>query len=262
MKISGFGIIRNGNFYAYPFQEAILSILPLCDEFIINVGLSDDNTLETIESIKDPKIKIIKRQWDMSFLGGKVLSVESNAALEHCTGDWCFYIQADEVLHEKYIPIVKEAINKYHNNPDVDGLRFKYRHFYGSYNFVQDNYRNWYVKEVRVIRNIPNIVSWGDAMDFKYKNGKKIRVKNVDAEIFHYGWVRPPETLIKKRKDFNKLYYEEHKASIISASYSNYDDLGNLVEFTDSHPKVMMKRINSTFWQFDAKIDEIGRAHV
>src|SRR5690554_1367703 len=104
MKVSGFTIIRNGVLYAYPFKQAILSVLPLCDEFIVNVGKSDDNTLEIVNSIGDDRIKIIESEWDMSIReGGKVLSIETNKALEKCSGDWRFYIQSDEVLHEKYI---------------------------------------------------------------------------------------------------------------------------------------------------------------
>ena len=114
MKVSGFTLVRNGVKYFYPFREAIESILPLCDEVIVNVGDSDDNTLQVVESIKSDKIKIIKRTWDMSLReGGWLLSVETNAALKECNGDWCFYIQADEVLHEKYIPPVKAAMEEY-----------------------------------------------------------------------------------------------------------------------------------------------------
>jgi hypothetical protein len=257
MKISGFTIVRNGVKYFYPFKEAILSILPLCDELIVNVGKSEDRTLEIIQSIKDDRIKIISTEWDMNLReGGKVLSLETNKALKLCSGDWCFYIQADEVLHEKYIPIIKEALNKYSNNDKVEALRFYYKHFYGSYDYYQDNYRNWYIREVRIIKNFRNIVSWGDAMDFKHADGKPVKFIDINAEIYHYGWVKPPDTMFLKRIDFHKLYHTDEEVNNLVSSLTNYDDLGNLKKFEGIHPAVMQERVKSLNWNFDAKLDE------
>ena len=257
MKVSGFTIIRNGIKYFYPFVEAIKSILPLCDELIVNVGESEDSTLETIQSIKDDRIKIISSKWNMSLReNGEVLSIETNKALQNCKGDWCFYIQADEVLHEKYIPVIKNAMEKYLNDEKVEALRFYYKHFYGSYDYFQDNYRNWYFREARVIKNSKDIVSWGDAMDFRHKNGSKIKFKDINAEIYHYGWVKPPDTMMLKRIDFHKLYHTDKEVEQHASSITTYDDLGNLKKFQGTHPAVMQDRIKMLNWDFDAKLDE------
>lgn len=256
MKVSGFTIVRNGNLYAYPFREAILSILPLCDEMIVNVGKSDDDTLETVKSIGSSKIRIFESEWDMNLKGGKVLSAETNKALKECSGDWCFYIQGDEVLHEKYYAEVKDKMEKYQNDNDAEGLRFRYEHFYGSYDYVQDNYRNWYIKEVRIIKKNDRIVSWGDAMDFRHTDGSKIKSRDIDAYIYHYGWVRPPETLLKKRIDFEKLYNPDNSNREKISSFQNYDDLGNLKKFKGTHPQVMMERVYQSDWNFDAGIEK------
>ena len=258
MKVSGFSIIRNGVYYGYPFKEAILSILPACDEFIINVGISDDDTLDVIKSIDSPKMKIMETEWDMSLReGGKLLSVETNRALTECTGDWAFYIQGDEVMHEKYLPNVEEAMERHLNDEQTEGLRFRYKHFYGSYDYYQDNRRKWYTKEVRIVKNRENIVSWGDAMDFKHPDGTNINEVDIDAEIYHYGWVRPPETMIKKRVDFDRLYNKsDEEVQKFADQVQNYDDLGNLKLFTETHPEVMLQRITDSKWDFDAKIDK------
>lgn len=257
MKVSGFTIIKNGVKYFYPFKEAILSILPLCDEVIVNVGDSEDNTLEIIESIKSDKIKIIKSVWDMSLReNGELLSTETNRALKECTGEWCVYVQADEVLHEKFIPAVRTAMGRFKNNPDVEGLRFRYKHFYGSYDYYQDNYRNWYIKECRVIKNNPGIVSWGDAMDFRHKDGSKIISADIKAEIYHYGYVRPPDTLTRKRIDFQKLYGTDEEVVKFAESIITYDDLGNLKKFNETHPAVMLERVRQCNWNFDAGLDK------
>ncbi|MBM3912615.1 MAG: glycosyltransferase family 2 protein, partial [Sphingomonadales bacterium] len=45
MKVSGFTFIRNAVLLDYPILEAIRSILPLCDEIVVAVGKSEDETL-------------------------------------------------------------------------------------------------------------------------------------------------------------------------------------------------------------------------
>ena len=257
MRVSGFTIIRNGIKYFYPFYEAILSILPLCDEMIVNVGESEDNTYNIIKSIQSDKIKIIKRAWDMTLREeGKLLSVETNATLNECKGDWGIYIQADEILHEKYYDTVTNAMRNYLNNDSIEGLRFRYKHFYGSYDYVQDNYRNWYIKETRVIKLNKGIVSWGDAMNFKHRDGSAISSVDIEAEIYHYGWVRPPDTMMLKRIDFHKLYYTDEEIHLSSGIEFRLDDLGNLKKFEGTHPEVMKSRIETCNWEFNAKLDE------
>jgi hypothetical protein len=257
MKVSGFTIIRNGIKYFYPFREAILSILPLCDELIVNVGDSEDDTFAAVKSITNNKIKIIQRSWDMTLReAGRLLSVETNAALNECSGDWGVYIQADEVLHEKYLDTVKDAMQHYLNISPVEALRFRYKHFYGSYDYFQDNYRNWYIKEMRIIKLNRNIVSWDDAMSFRHKNGSPVKATDIDAEIYHYGWVKPPDTMMLKRFDFHKLYNSDGEMNKIVPTDFKLDDLGNLKKFTGTHPVVLRERIELCNWNFDAKLDQ------
>jgi hypothetical protein len=189
--------------------------------------------------------------------GGRLISIETNHALERCSGDWCFYIQADEVLHEKYIPAVRVAMEQYLPDGRVEGLQFGYKHFYGSYDFYQDNFRNWYVKECRVIKRHPDIVSWGDAMDFRHRNNSPVKAKRIDAEIYHYGWVRPPRVMYAKNIGFHRLYYDNDTEvqEIVPAAEQTYNDLGHLKRFTGTHPAVMKERIAACDWEFDSKID-------
>src|SRR5690606_32368231 len=141
----------------YPFIESILSILPIVDEMIVVVGDCTDNTKEKILALSSSKIKIIDSVWDDALRhDGAVLAQQTNIALDHIKGEWGFYIQGDEVLHEKYYEVVLDAIEKYSKIPGVDGLLFQYKHFYGSYDFVGSS-RKWYRKEIRIIRNNPLI---------------------------------------------------------------------------------------------------------
>ena len=178
MKISGAAIIRNGVKYGYPFIESIKSMLPICDEFIVGVGDSDDGTRDRITGINDPKIKIIDTKWDMSRRsGGLILSEQTNIVLKECSGDWVFYIQSDEVADEREFDKVRNTLKLCEKHPDIEGIAFEYVHFYGSYFTVQAG-RNWYQREVRIIRNNRGIVSHGDAQGFR-KNGKKIKRREL-----------------------------------------------------------------------------------
>ena len=136
MQVSGFSFVRNGIKLGYPIVEAISSILPICDEFIIAVGKSEDDTLDRIKAIGDSKIRIIETEWDKKlFVRGQINSFQTNIALKECKGDWCFYVQADEVVHEKFLPIIKSKMEESKDDNEVEGLLFNYLHFWGSYDY-------------------------------------------------------------------------------------------------------------------------------
>ncbi|MBL7748761.1 MAG: glycosyltransferase family 2 protein, partial [Chitinophagaceae bacterium] len=160
MKISGFTFVRNAVKFDYPVVESITSILPIVDEFIVSIGNSDDTTLQLIQSINSPKIKIHHSVWDDSLKeGGRVLAVETDKALAQVSpdADWVFYLQADEVVHEKDLDIIVKAAEKYLDKKEVEGFLFNYRHLYGTYDYVGDS-RRWYSHEIRLLRHTDNVV--------------------------------------------------------------------------------------------------------
>jgi len=165
MKVTGFTFIRNALIYDYPVVEAIRSILPVCDEFVVAVGNSEDATLEMISKIAPEKIRIIETTWDDSLrVGGRVLAIETDKAYKAISDDtdWAFYIQGDEVIHEKYLIPMKNAMLKWKDHPEVDGLLFDYLHFYGSYDYIGTS-GTWYPNEIRIVRKSNNIYSYRDA---------------------------------------------------------------------------------------------------
>ncbi|MBK7215060.1 MAG: glycosyltransferase family 2 protein [Bacteroidales bacterium] len=256
MKTCGFTIIRNAVKYDYPVVEAIRSILPVCDEFLVLVGNSDDTTLDLIKSIGSPKIRIEESVWDDSLKeGGKVLAVETNKAMDLIGDefDWAFYIQADEVVHEKYHPAILEAMNKWANNKEVEGLLFKYTHFYGTYNYIGDS-RRWYRNEIRIVRNDKSIRSYRDAQGFR-KNDQKLKVKSIDAYVYHYGYVKNPRTMRSKVLDFHKLWHDEEwiRKNFNMEELFDFSEIDSLGIFKGTHPAVMQERIKNSSW--DIKID-------
>lgn len=255
MKVAGFSFVRNAIQFDYPVVEAITSVLPLCDEFVVVVGKSDDDTLALIQSIPSDKIRIVPSVWDDTLReGGRVLAVETDKALAAIApdADWAFYIQGDEVLHEKYLPVVRQAMQTYLNDPEVEGLLFKYLHFYGSYAYVGDS-RKWYRREIRVVRNTGEVASYKDAQGFRKRNGKKLKVKLIDAFIYHYGWVKSLQTMRNKVEYLNRFWSSDEEMEAIrkeveTFTYENHADV--LARFTGTHPAVMTGRVSQNNFPF------------
>jgi len=258
MRISGFSFVRNAIDLYYPVVESIRSILPICDEFVIAAGDSTDGTTDLLRSINDPKIKIIDTVWDKTmFVRGASNAQQSNIALAACTGDWAFYLQADEVVHEDDLQPLVRRMETYLYDERVQGLLFEYLHFFADYDHYQAAH-NWYRREVRIIRNRVGIRSWKSAQGFR-RNAKKIHVVPAGARIFHYGWVRPPRRMTKKSRALHAVHRGEADAA---ATYRdpeaefNYGRLCGRRPYPGTHPAVMKARIAE--WQWDVKPNPVS----
>jgi len=264
MKVAGFTFIRNAVKNDYPVVEAITSILPVCDEFIVVLGNSEDETGDLIRAINSPKIKIVESIWDETLRdGGAVFAAETDKAFQAISSDadWAFYIQGDECVHEKYLPLIKTEMEANLNNTKVEGLLFKYLHFYGSYDYYGHS-RRWYRREIRIVRNNKAIHSHRDAQGFRW-NDRKINVKLVDAYIYHYGWVKPPSGLTNKLRNFNRFYHDDawmdqNLPETFEFDYTHKNP-DRLIHFTDPHPAVMQQRIAATNWNLNIDIKELNK---
>ena len=266
MKISGFTFTKNATKLYYPVKASIQCLLPLVDEFIVAFaeGDEDDQTEEEIKSIGSDKIKIIRTVWDLEkYPNGQEYAHQTDIAKAACTGDWLFYIQSDEVVHEKYLPVIKENCEKYLNDKEVEGFLFKYKHFWGDYDhFILSH--AWYPREIRIIRNKPEIHSWRDAQSFRRipnfdgkdyyqkENTFKLNVVELDAYIFHYGFVRPPYLMQKKRKTHNTNYAGQNSTEQLfknEADAFDYGDLSKIKVYRETYPAVMEPFIKKFNWK-------------
>lgn len=254
MKVAGFTFIRNAVKYDFPVVEAITSVLPLCDLFVVALGRSEDQTEELLRGISGDKIRIIPSEWDETMThGGEVYACETNKAFDAIPVefDWCFYIQGDEVLHENDLPRVKAAMERWADDREVEGLLFDYLHFYGNFDHVGDS-RHWYRREVRVIRNDKSIRSYRDAQGFR-REGRKIKAVPADAAIYHYGWVRHPLYMQRKVDAVSRFYSgisaEEAERKAIDQEFDYGGHFDALARFNGSHPRVMEERIKRLNWE-------------
>ena len=259
MKIAGFTIIKNAVTNDFPIMEAIRSLLPVVDEMIVLIGDSSDETTALIEAIGDAKIKIHHSVWNKNLRkGGAVLADETNKAFDLISSahTWAFYIQGDEVVHEKYYPVIRTACERYASDTAVQGLLFKYKHFYGTYDYVGDS-RKWYAHEIRIIRNNKSISAYRDAQGFRIGKAK-LPVARIDASIYHYGWVKSPTQMRKKIKESSVYWNDDTQMEKIKSSPDDYDFSGfdSLKKFTGTHPGVMLDRIQRQNWVIDLDLSQ------
>ena len=242
MTVSGFTFLRNGQKFGYPFVASIRSVLPIVDEFVVALGPCDDDTEKLLREMGDPKIRIIPTRWNERLrpdysVKGFVYGQQKSIALFNCTGDWAFYLEADEVVHENDLPKIRAAMEKHLNDGRVEALAFDYLHFYGNANTCLWS-PGWYRSEVRILRN--TIPAWSSESLFfnvvvDHKRSRQPRAAHTGAKIYHYGWVRSEAQMNLKSTAVLK-YWQNRPEAVVD--YTQIDP-AILKLFTGSHPGVI-----------------------
>ena len=239
MRVSGFTFIRNGTMLGYPFVESIVSALPLCDEFVVAVGLSEDDTLDRVQAIADPKVRILSTQWNEQMRAkGFVYAQQKMIAQFNCTGDWALYLECDEVLHEDNLPAIGESMKRHLADPGVEALVFDYYHFFGSPDWIAVS-PGWYRRAPRIIRNTIRNYS-PDGLFFivmdRNKRGRYPRAALAGGTIHHYGHVRSAAKMQAKIQKVSR--YWGHAPP----SFAHYAiDPRALRPFPGRHPALMQR---------------------
>jgi hypothetical protein len=252
IPLSGFTIVRNAVRYGYPVLESLRSLLPLVEELVVAVGKSEDETLDVVRSVDDPRLVVVETEWDETLrIGGRVLGQQTNLALARCRHPWAFYLQADEVVHEEDHPAIHAALERWAADPRVDALSSRFLHFEGTYAYVNPlRYR----RQCRLVRNNGTVRSVGDAAGFGRVDGLRLFTKRTGARIFHYGWARAPAVLRAKTLAFQRLYHDDETVEArwgsVPAEYVSDVDMAFL--FRGTHPAVMAELIGGADWQVPA----------
>lgn len=240
MKISGFSFIRNGTILGYPYLESLRSLLAVCDEVIVAIGHSDDETLLNIQNLNEPKLKIIETVWNENIHDrGYTYAQQKMIAQFNCNGDWAFYLEGDEVIHENDYSLIRQAMQKHLNDKSVEALVFDYYHFYGSPQTIACSPR-WYRRAPRIIRN--NIRSWAPDGLFwlimeQNKQGRYPNAALVGCHIYHYGHIRLIDKMNEKQKRVERYWGKTAKEF---SSYAKVDP-NTIQPYKASHPKIMQK---------------------
>ena len=236
MNVSGFTFLRNAVINGYPFEESIRSILPIVDEFICVIGKGEDDTRERVMAITDPKIRVVDSQWNENMQDrGFVYGQQKMIAQFNCTGDWAFYLEGDEVLHESEVSNIRKTMQENLDDPEVEALYFDFFHFYGTpHQLGIAGYR----RAPRIIRNnirsiAPDGLFW-TVMD-KNKKGRYPRATHAGGNIYHYGHCRSVSKMAEKLKQVGRYWGSKHE------NFKGYSsiDVRELRSFNGSHPAAM-----------------------
>lgn len=237
MKVSGFTFLRNAQILGFPAAESIRSVLPICDEFVVNVGTSEDDTLGLVRSIGSDKIRILESPWNNNMRDrGYVYGQQKMIAQFNCTGDWAFYLEGDEVVHEDDLVKIRQAMHRYQDDSRVEALTFDYYHFYGNGNSYLWS-PGWYRREARIIKNsirttAPDGLFW--VVLERTRGGRYPRAAHTGAHIYHYGWVRSETQMNLKSRQVQRYWSASHRP----IDYREIDPT-IIRRFEGSHPQVI-----------------------
>jgi hypothetical protein len=236
--LSGFTIVRNAVKLDFPIVAAIQSVLEVCDEVVVNVGRSEDETRDLVAAIGDPRIRILDTEWDFT-KRNFMLSIETQRAMDACRAPWGIYIQADEVLHERGAAILKAKVSEWDRDERVEGLLVDYLHFYGGFDTVATS-RRWYRREVRCVRlgQGRGIRPYQGAQGFRVGDGyRRIRARVTGAEMFHYGWARPARAIRQKLEVSKTIYPWGRQRVDEDLKRGHLEWIPLLRPFTGEHPR-------------------------
>jgi len=162
VTISGFMILKNAVSQGYPFLEAIVAALPICDEFLISDGYSSDETWEALQILErryPGKVRLFRDEWRGQTERGEILATMTNLLKQRCTGSYCLYVQANEIIHESSLEELRNLPVLY---PDVEIFRLPFYNIMGGRLLWIVDFRR------RLFKNKEYIISKGDAYDVGY----------------------------------------------------------------------------------------------
>ena len=249
MALIGYSFIRNMFKYDYPLEEAVFSLLPAVDRYLLCECYSDDGTYAEVMrwARREPKICLFRHKWGDHYT---IQGTLANYLLDHVAeGDWCFKLDADEVMHEGSWELFRSLPDLLQGKGAV-GARFHYTHFMGNY---QTEFDFIYRRVRRFVQQGHNWQWVGDACDLADGNGEFV---DVDVEIFHYGKVHETKVGLRKEQDFQAMYtdigFPDPKLKIMEEAIGGVDyhylferavREGEVRHFTGTHPEIMAKRI-------------------
>lgn len=195
-------VIKNGVKQGYCFWESLLSCLPFADHIFISDGFSDDGTYDYLIKFKNKyedlvPITLTQDKWeDTSFHGEEIANV-SNKIISGVTGDWIYYLQADEVIHEDSVEHIKHIATLDRFN----SVSFPFYHFIRGWEPSEEGY----TESIRMIRNGRNSYLMGDAWNFEGEINPICPAGHSPQPIFHFAWVFPKQNDVKQI-EHGKLY--------------------------------------------------------
>lgn len=171
--ISGYTTTYNCVSQNYPFVESIMSMIDCLDEVVVVDGGSTDGTLSILNELaKDhPKLHVIENRRDWSHKRSAVFDGDQKAvARSHCTGDLCWQMDVDEIIHQNDYSKIRELLEKVHKSHQLIALPVI--EFWGNKGKVRIDINPW---KWRLSKNYPHIT-----------HGIPSHLRRTDSEGFMY----------------------------------------------------------------------------
>lgn len=244
--VSGLTIVRDGRRLDYPFVEAIRSALPICDEYVVVVGAGGDGTLEAVRAIGDPRIRVLETEWsELVTPRWALLAQQTNLGLHLCRGRWCLYMQANEVLHERDLPRLREMMERHAEDRRVEALLLERLTFWADYRHWLTAYPDRYKYSPRVVRPQIGMHSIRDASSFAVfdgwsTRGRYPRALDTGCDLHRYGKVH---TLAAQSEVLRgAVHHRDRSAELADDYFYATEPRAFVARFTGTHPAVMAAR--------------------
>lgn len=199
IKISGLTIVRNAISNGYLIAEVLDTLVAISDEVIVCDGFSTDGTFEYLSTRGD--IKLYQDVWNLQSNDGHEFANITNKGMSRCTGDYIFYLQADELIHEDQY----ENLRKLILSNEYNSISCKFHHI--RYSFDHSLVEGYELhpsatRASRVVRN-KDIYSSTDGFNF---DGSIHPQYNSNINIYHYGYIFLENILAKMINHSDNFY--------------------------------------------------------
>jgi glycosyltransferase involved in cell wall biosynthesis len=154
--VSGYVTVRNATQMKYPWTATVESMLGFCDEVVVVDGGSTDGTWESLQKWAEKEKRLLIKKIDVD-PDSPSFAYESDgklkaAARSLCTSEYCWQMDADEVVHEEDYDKVKNLARSFPRYANIVSLPVI--EYWGSSEKVRMDINPW---KWRISRNLPNI---------------------------------------------------------------------------------------------------------
>jgi glycosyltransferase involved in cell wall biosynthesis len=238
--LSGYVCIRNAIFFDYCIREAVMSLLPVCDEVIISDGQSDDGTFEILKELAkmDSRVRIITYPWDNPVRDIGFWTRWMNTARGHLRYATQLEVDADEIIDPAGYDQIRALVGT-----GKSALFQRLNFWKDSKHLAPENV----ACGTQVARLGPTSAWMCSDEPFPAVN-PNIR---TDAEpfptlrIFHYGFIRDPKAFVRKSVAVQNMFFGSCDSRIteMDAQGKDWRDRDyfeglKLREYNDYHPEV------------------------
>lgn len=252
-KISGYVCVRNMFKLDYCADLAVKSLLPICDEVLVSVGIGetecDDGTLGFFLkwAVTEPKLTVVRYKWPNPHRDITWWTTWINDARIQLSYPMQLHLDADEVLDPLSYPVILAAAEIGHP------LWFERLNFWRD---AQHLAPSGHVCADQVVRFGPSRM-WMPSDEPHPEGEPAIRSlagwpPNADRSrrIFHYGFLRKQQAMIDKCRVVNGAFFGTMDDRLIEAEkdgkpwIDKIEMAAPLQNFYEDHPKLAQRWLN------------------